>query len=149
MVFGFAAATVAGFLLTAIPNWTGRMPLQGGPLAVLAVLWLSGRVAMLLSSCLGAGATAALDLAFPLAFLGVIAREITIPKKCNVTNIFYTGDMGGILCGLDIGGAETKNAHVVSITHLAFDRRVPLSREISAYQRHRIKKLKQQQGRGY
>src|SRR5690349_16246680 len=32
MVFGYAAATVAGFLLTAIPNWTGRLPLQGGPL---------------------------------------------------------------------------------------------------------------------
>jgi uncharacterized protein involved in response to NO len=76
MVFGFAAATVAGFLLTAIPNWTGRMPLQGGPLGVLAVLWLSGRVAMLLSLCIGAGATAAVDLAFPLVFLGVIAREI-------------------------------------------------------------------------
>jgi hypothetical protein len=42
--------------------------------------------------------------------------EITIPKKCNVTNIFYTGDMGGILCGLDMGGAEAENAHVVSIT---------------------------------
>jgi hypothetical protein len=75
--------------------------------------------------------------------------DATIPKKCNVTSVFYTGDMGGILCGLDIGGAETKNAHVVSITHLAFDRRVPLSREINAYQRHRIKKLKQQKGRGY
>jgi uncharacterized protein involved in response to NO len=35
MVFGYAAAVVAGFLLTAIPNWTGRMPLQGGPLALL------------------------------------------------------------------------------------------------------------------
>jgi uncharacterized protein involved in response to NO len=77
MVFGFAAATVAGFLLTAIPTWTGRMPLQGGPLAVLVVLWLSGRVAMLLSSWIGAEAAAALDLAFPLVFLGVIAREIT------------------------------------------------------------------------
>ena len=74
---------------------------------------------------------------------------ITIPKKCNVTSILYTGDMGGILCGLDIGGAEAKTAHVVSITHLTFDRRVRLSREIEAYQRHRIKKLKQQQGRGY
>jgi hypothetical protein len=75
--------------------------------------------------------------------------EMTIPRKCNVTSILYTGDMGGILCGLDIGGAEAKTAHVVSITHLTFDRRVPLSREIEAYQRHRIKKLKQQQGRGY
>ena len=32
MLFGFAAAAVAGFMLTAIPNWTGRMPLQGMPL---------------------------------------------------------------------------------------------------------------------
>jgi uncharacterized protein involved in response to NO len=76
MVFGYAAATVAGFLLTAIPNWTGRLPLQGGPLAVLVVLWLAGRAAMLLSPCIGAGVAAALDLAFPLAFLIVVAREI-------------------------------------------------------------------------
>jgi hypothetical protein len=75
--------------------------------------------------------------------------DVAIPKKCNITNVFYTGDMGGILCGLDIGGAETKTPHVVSITHLAFDRRIPLSREIEAYQRHRIKKLKKQHGRGY
>jgi hypothetical protein len=75
--------------------------------------------------------------------------DIAIPKKCNVTEVFYTGDMGGILCGLDIGGAETKAAHVVSITHLRFDRRIPLSRQIEGYQRHRIKKLKQQQVRGY
>ena len=45
MLFGFAAAAVAGFLLTAIPNWTGRMPLQGVPLIVLASLWLAGRIA--------------------------------------------------------------------------------------------------------
>ena len=44
MVFGYAAATVAGFLLTAIPNWTGRMPLQGGPLATLVLLWVIGRI---------------------------------------------------------------------------------------------------------
>lgn len=75
--------------------------------------------------------------------------DITIPKKGNVINIFYAGDMGGIVCGLDIGGAETKTPHVVSITHLTFDRRVSLSREIEAYQRHRSKKLRQQQGRGY
>ena len=75
--------------------------------------------------------------------------DVAIPKKCNVTSVFYTGDMGGILCGLDIGGAETKTPHIVSITHLAFDRRAPLSREIDTYKRHRIKKLKQQQGRDY
>ena len=50
MIFGFAAATVAGFLLTAIPNWTGRLPLQGRPLAALVFLWAAGRVAVLLST---------------------------------------------------------------------------------------------------
>jgi hypothetical protein len=75
--------------------------------------------------------------------------DIAIPKQCNVVSVFYIGEMGGILCGLDIGGAETKTPHVVSITHLTFDRRVSLSHEIEAYQRHRIKKRKKQQGRGY
>jgi hypothetical protein len=75
--------------------------------------------------------------------------DIAIPRKCNVIEVFYTGDMGGILCGLEIGGTEAKTAHVVSITHLTFDRRMPLSREIESYQRHRIKKLRQQRGRGY
>jgi hypothetical protein len=75
--------------------------------------------------------------------------DTSIPQKCNIVSIFYIGDMGGILCGLDIGGAETKTAHVVSITHLTFDRRAPLPREIEAYQRHRTKRLRQQQRRGY
>ena len=45
MLFGFVMAAVGGFLLTAIPNWTGRAPVAGTPLAVLAGLWLLGRVA--------------------------------------------------------------------------------------------------------
>lgn len=76
MVYGFAAATVAGFLLTAIPNWTGRMPLQGAPLGGLVLLWLAGRVAVLTSGRIGVDAAAVLDLAFPLVFLVVMAREI-------------------------------------------------------------------------
>jgi hypothetical protein len=76
------------------------------------------------------------------------SSDMPIPARCNVIDVFYTGDMGGILCCLDIGGPDTKSAHLVSITHLTFDRRVPLAREIEVYQRHRNKKLKQQQGRG-
>ena len=45
MLFGYLAATIAGFALTAIPNWTGRLPLSGLPLAGLAFLWLAGRAA--------------------------------------------------------------------------------------------------------
>lgn len=76
MIYGYGAAVVAGFLLTAIPNWTGRMPLQGTPLAVLVLLWAAGRVAMLLSSATGPLAAAIIDLAFPLVFAAVVAREI-------------------------------------------------------------------------
>lgn len=76
MIFGYGAAVVAGFLLTAIPNWTGRMPLQGGPLALLLALWLAGRFAVMFSAALGPQSVAALDLAFPAVFATVIAREI-------------------------------------------------------------------------
>ena len=76
MVFGYGLATVAGFLLTAIPNWTGRLPVRGVPLAVLAALWLAGRVALLASSVIGGVAAAAFDLAFSLALIAVVAREL-------------------------------------------------------------------------
>jgi|SRR5665213_1725723 len=75
--------------------------------------------------------------------------DISIPAKCNVTDVVYSGDMGGILCCLDIGGPATEAVHLVSITHLGFDRRHPLARDIEVYQRHRTRKLKQQIGRGY
>ncbi len=75
--------------------------------------------------------------------------DIAIPDRCGVTRLFYMGDEGGIVCGLDIGGPDTKTPFIVSITHLVFDRRSSVFRQIEAYQRHRIKKLKQQSGRGY
>jgi hypothetical protein len=70
--------------------------------------------------------------------------DLAIPPRCNVGSIFYMGEEGGIVCALDIGGPDTKTQHLVSITHLIFERKVPLYSQIDAYQRHRIKKLKQQ-----
>jgi hypothetical protein len=75
--------------------------------------------------------------------------EIPIPARCQVIDVLNLGDDGGVACCLDIGGPETTAAHIVSITHLIFDRRSPLFREIYAYQRRRIKKLKQQRGRSF
>jgi uncharacterized protein involved in response to NO len=76
MLYGYVAATVAGFLLTAIPNWTGRLPVNGWPLAGLAALWLAGRLALLISAQLGGLVAAIIDTAF-LATLGAVAaREI-------------------------------------------------------------------------
>ena len=77
------------------------------------------------------------------------SSDLDIPDRCNVTSIFYMGEEGGIVCGLGIGGPETKTPYIVSITHLIFERRIPLFRQIDTYQRHRIKKLKQQNGRSY
>ncbi|MDR4485613.1 MAG: NnrS family protein, partial [Nitrospirales bacterium] len=44
MVFGFLPAVIAGFLFTAMPNWTDRSPIKGMPLMILWALWLAGRV---------------------------------------------------------------------------------------------------------
>jgi uncharacterized protein involved in response to NO len=97
MVFGFAAATVAGFLLTAIPNWTGRMPLQGAPLAMLVFLWAIGRTGVLLSAKIGAPSGAAADLCFPATFLVVVAREIIAGK--NWRNLPMLGALSLLLVG--------------------------------------------------
>lgn len=97
MVFGYAAATVSGFLLTAIPNWTGRMPLQGGPLAALVSLWIAGRCAVMFSGIIGALAAALLDLAFPLAFLAVVSREIVAGK--NWRNLPMLAALSFLLAG--------------------------------------------------
>ena len=97
MVFGFAAAAVAGFLLTAIPNWTGRMPLQGGPLATLVLLWAIGRLGVMLSAKIGAPAAAVADLSFPALFLMVVAREIIAGK--NWRNLPMLGALSLLLVG--------------------------------------------------
>lgn len=76
MLFGFAMAAIAGFLLTAIPNWTGRPPVAGAGLALLGGLWMLGRVACLLSALMPAWCSIVADLAFPVVLAGVAAREI-------------------------------------------------------------------------
>ncbi len=81
MIFGYVAAIIAGFLLTAIPNWTGRLPVNGYPLAALAGLWLVGRAAIATSAILGAGLAALIDLAFLCVLAGVAIREIVTGRN--------------------------------------------------------------------
>lgn len=76
MLFGFVLAAIAGFMLTAIPTWTGRPPIRGRPLAALATLWLAGRLACLISAWIPFWLAAATDLAFPFVLCAVAAREI-------------------------------------------------------------------------
>ncbi len=81
MIFGYVAAVIAGFLLTAIPNWTGRLPVNGAPLAALAALWLAGRIAILISAKIGALAAAVIDVSFLATLAAVALREIVAGKN--------------------------------------------------------------------
>lgn len=75
-LFGYLSAVIAGFLLTAVPNWTGQLPIVGWPLGGLFALWVIGRAVVLCSAGLPPVAVAAADLAMPLALTGFLAREI-------------------------------------------------------------------------
>tara|TARA_R110002072_G_scaffold49863_15_gene135021 strand:+ start:494 stop:1738 length:1245 start_codon:yes stop_codon:yes gene_type:complete len=81
MLFGFVPAAIAGFLLTAIPNWTGRLPIKGKALAFLFGLWLLGRAAWLSSAFLPAWAIAAADLSFLGIFWLATLREVVAGKN--------------------------------------------------------------------
>ncbi len=87
MIFGYLAAVVAGFLTTAVPNWTGRLPVSGAPLVGLAGLWAAGRIAMLFSAVLGRPLAAALDSAFLVVFTAVVAREVIAAKNARNAKI--------------------------------------------------------------
>jgi uncharacterized protein involved in response to NO len=81
MLFGFLAAVVTGFLLTAVPNWTGRLPLQGTSLLVLVVAWAAGRIAIAFSSVIGGLAAAVVDASFLFLVAAAIAREIVTGRN--------------------------------------------------------------------
>lgn len=109
MLFGFLAAVVAGFLTTAVPNWTGRMPVIGAPLAGLVGLWTAGRIVMLYEAALGPIA-AVVDSAFLVVFAAVIWREVLAGRNwrnlpvCGLVSLFALGNVAFHLNGL-IGGA--------------------------------------------
>jgi uncharacterized protein involved in response to NO len=81
MLYGYAAAVITGFLLTAIPNWTGRLPIQGVPLLVLIGVWLAGRLAVSLSVSIGWMAAAAIDCAFLVLVTAAAAREVVTGRN--------------------------------------------------------------------
>ena len=87
MLFGFVAATIAGFLLTAVPTWTGSRPISGLPLAALVVLWFAGRVAM--SPLSGMQGTPWLLL--DAAFFPVLAVALAVPlvRTRNYRNLQF------------------------------------------------------------
>lgn len=87
-LFGYASAVVSGFALTAVPNWTGRLPISGAPLLGLFLLWVAGRVALFVPS-LPPGAAIAVDAAFFPTLAVALAREIIAGR--NIRNIPVCG----------------------------------------------------------
>ncbi|MCK4833412.1 MAG: NnrS family protein, partial [Gammaproteobacteria bacterium] len=116
MMFGYVIAVVAGFLLTAIKNWTGEEVLRGKPLAFLFLLWLVARLLPLTGLMIPVEIIAVVDVAF-LFFLGIaclrpvmkvkqykqigIVSKIFLLMLCNVA--FYLGLMGVIAEGVQWG----------------------------------------------
>jgi len=80
-LFGFAVAAMAGFLMTAIPNWSGRMPLQGMPLLGLVAIWIAGRLASATSSIMGTLPAGIIDLSFLLSLILVFGREVLLGRN--------------------------------------------------------------------
>lgn len=76
MLYGFLPAVITGFLFTAIPNWTGRLPIQGTSLGALLVVWLAGRAAVALSAEIGWAFALVVDAAFLALVVAAATREI-------------------------------------------------------------------------
>lgn len=91
MLFGFTAPAIAGFILTAVCNWTGAPPLQGAKLSLLVAAWLLGRIAMWLASYLPLPLVAVLDMLFLLA-LAIVLLKVLV-RHCNRRNM----PLGGMI----------------------------------------------------
>ena len=97
MLYGYVPAVVTGFLLTAIPNWTGRLPIQGVPLLILVAVWLAGRAVVTFSAEIGWLPAAIVDVAFLALVVAAAAREIVAGK--NWRNLRVVGLVTLLLAG--------------------------------------------------
>lgn len=109
MLFGFVGAAVAGFLLTAIPNWTGRLPIAGKPLLALFGLWAFARLAVLFSSLTGFWPAAVLDVGLYVSLALLAAREVIASKNRNVPVVGLV-----LLFGLADGADYLEGAGLIS-----------------------------------
>lgn len=107
MIFGYLGAAMAGFLLTAVPNWTGRLPVAGAPLMALWGVWVAGRLAVAFSAAIGAWLAMAIDVGFFVVFAAVAGREIVAGENWRNLRVLAVVAL--------IGGADAL-FHVEAIT---------------------------------
>jgi len=105
MVFGFGAAAVAGFLLTASANWTSTAPLSGAPLSALFVTWVLGRLAFVVPG-LPVMLVAVVDSAFLPALLLALWPALRAGKRKNLVFAFWLLELSvaNVVCHLEVVG---------------------------------------------
>ena len=91
MMFGYLGAVLAGFTLTAVANWTGRSPVSGAPLVFLFLLWLAGRIAMVLAftGTITLAPAVLIDVLFIPALVFTFGREVVAGS--NKRNLVVVG----------------------------------------------------------
>lgn len=99
MLFGYLQAVLAGFVLTAIPNWTGRLPLSGWPLAGLVSLWLAGRVAC--ATAPDPAAAFLVDISFPIVLGLAVWREVIAGRNWKNAPVAVMITLFGLANALD------------------------------------------------
>jgi uncharacterized protein involved in response to NO len=87
MLYGFLPAVITGFLFTAIPNWTGRLPIQGAPLLALVMVWIAGRLSVTFSAGMGWLPAMLVDASFLALVAAAAAREIIAGRNWRNLNV--------------------------------------------------------------
>jgi uncharacterized protein involved in response to NO len=121
MLYGFVAAAIAGFLLTAVPSWTGRRGYAGAPLVLLVLAWLAGRVAMSLPLGLSPIWLAVIDLAFlPLLAMTLIPALIRAGNRRNLALIGLLALLFAANLAFHLDGAASSAALMPGFTVMLF-----------------------------
>lgn len=136
MLYGYLPAVITGFLLTAIPNWTGRAPIRGAPLLALIVIWVAGRFAVAFSAQTGWLAAMLIDVSFLVLVSAAALREIVASANWSnlkivvVIALLAVGDAGFHLeahcTGLADVSARVGIALIVLLIVLIAGRIVPI-----------------------
>lgn len=122
MLFGFTAAIVAGFLLTAVPNWCGTPHRRGLPILTLGLLWVTGRVAIVVPEHLPWGVASALDLAFLPALSMLLAPDLFRAGRFrNLVFLVVLGALTACNLSLHLGALGVWEDRAYAITQLSLD----------------------------
>jgi len=115
MLLGYSIAVIAGFLLTAVKNWTGIQTLHGDKLAGMCLLWVYGRIVPFYSELLPDGLIALIDFSFLPALAYFVAKPII--QSGNLRNLFFIAlilamALGNALVHLEILGIKEQTANL-------------------------------------